>query len=307
VRPKFDVLALGAVAVDDLFYIDAYPGPDEKTPVLRRQRQCGGISAIAAIAASRLGCRSAYAGVLGRDELSEFAIGQMRREGVNLRHLIQRDGVRTVHSIIMIDSRTGTRNIFFDLQGVLGAARDWPPEEVIRGTRVLFVDWYRVPGMIRAARLARAAGIPVVADFEQDGLPGFATLLALADHLILSQGFAAKLTGVSDPRRSVVRLWNGQQKLVAVTCGAKGCFYVTAEKPSIARHQPAFKVKAVDTTGCGDVFHGAYAAALARGMSAPDRIRFATAAAGLKAGQSGGAQGGIPTLAQTLRLVRQTS
>ncbi|HSY42753.1 MAG TPA: PfkB family carbohydrate kinase, partial [Candidatus Acidoferrum sp.] len=112
-RPKFDVLALGAVAVDDLFYIDSYPAPDEKMPILRRQRQCGGMSAIAAITASRLGCRSAYAGVLGRDELSEFAIGQMRHEGVNLRHLAQRDGVRPVHSIIMIDSKSGTRNIFF--------------------------------------------------------------------------------------------------------------------------------------------------------------------------------------------------
>jgi sugar/nucleoside kinase (ribokinase family) len=301
--PKYDVLALGAVAVDDLFYIDSYPGPDEKTTILRRERRCGGMSAIAAIAASRLGCRSAYAGVLGRDELSEFGIEQMRREGVRLRHLARRDGVRPVHSIIMIDSKTGTRNIFSDLRGVLGAARDWPPAEVIRSARVLFVDWYSVPGMIRAARLARAAGLPVVADFEQDGVPGFATLLPLADHLIISQAFAAKLTGLSDPRRAVVRLWTGQQKLAAVTCGAKGCFYVTSDEPAVARYQPAFKVKAVDTTGCGDVFHGAYAAALARGMGAPDRIRFAAAAAALKATQTGGAQRGIPNLARTLRLM----
>ena len=98
-RKKFDVLALGAVAVDDLFYIDSYPAPDEKAPILRRERRCGGMSAIAAITASRLGCRSAYAGVLGRDELSEFAIKQMRQEGVNLRHLARRDCVRCISSI----------------------------------------------------------------------------------------------------------------------------------------------------------------------------------------------------------------
>jgi sugar/nucleoside kinase (ribokinase family) len=304
-RKKFDVLALGAVAVDDLFYIDSYPGPDEKAPILRRERRCGGMSAIAAITASRLGCRSAYAGVLGRDELSEFAIKQMRQEGVNLRHLARRDCVRSIHSVIMIDSKAGTRNIFFDIGGFLGAARDWPPAEVIRSARVLFLDWYSVPGMIRAARIARAAGLPVVADFEHDGHPGFSKLLPLADHLILSQTFAAKLTGLADPRRVVLRLWNGRQELAAVTCGAKGCFYVTRDNPAVVRHQPAFKVKAVDTTGCGDVFHGAYAAALARGMSASDRIRFAAAAAALKASQSGGAQQGIPTLARTLRLMRQ--
>ena len=257
-RPRFDLLTLGAVAVDDLFYIESYPGPDEKTPVLRRDRQCGGMSAIAAITASRLGCKSAYAGVLGRDELSEFAIGQMRMEGVDVKLLARRDGVRPIHSIIMIDSRTGTRNIFYDLRGVVGASRDWPPEEVIRSARVLFVDWFSVPGMIRAARVARVAGIPIVADFERSGMPGFATLLPLADHLIISEAFAAQLTGFSAPRRAVIKLWTGKQQLVAVTCGARGCYYVTADDPETAHYQPAFKVKAVDTTGCGDVFHGAY-------------------------------------------------
>jgi sulfofructose kinase len=304
-RPKFDLLTLGAVAVDDLFYIGAYPGPDEKTPVLRRQRHCGGMSAIGAIAASRLGCKSAYAGVLGTEELSDFAIGQMRREGVNLRHLSRRAGVLPIHSIIMIDSKAGTRNIFYDLRGVVGAARDWPPAEVIQSARVLFVDWFSVPGMIRAARIARAAGIPVVADFEQSSLTGFSTLLPLADHLIVSDAFAAKLTGLSEPRRAVARLMTGLQQLVAVTCGARGCYFVTADNPSVVRHQPAFKVRAVDTTGCGDVFHGAYAAALARGLGAPERIRFAAAAAALKATKPGGAQHGIPSLARTLRLMRQ--
>jgi sugar/nucleoside kinase (ribokinase family) len=242
--------------------------------------------------------------VLGRDELSEFAIGQMRREGVDVKLLARRDGVRPIHSIIMIDSRTGTRNIFYDLRGVVGASRDWPPEEVIRSARVLFVDWFSVPGMIRAARVARAAGIPVVGDFERSGMPGFATLLPLADHLIISEVFATQLTGFSDPRRAVVELWTGKQQLVAVTCGAKGCHYVTAECPETARYQPAFKVKAVDTTGCGDVFHGAYAAALAQGMNAAARIRFAAAAAALKAGKPGGAQRGIPSLARTMRMMR---
>ena len=302
-HPKIDVLALGAVAVDDLLYIDAYPGPDEKSPVRERQRRCGGMSAIAAITACRLGSRGAYAGVLGRDELSGFAVNEMRREGVDLRHLARRKGVAPVHSIILIDSKTGSRNIFYDVRGVLGAARNWPPAEVICSARVLFVDWYSVPGMIRAARVALAAGVPVVADFESDEPPGFTTLLALANHLILSHDFAAKLTGQADPIRAVQRLWTRDRELAAVTCGAQGCFYLTSEATATVRHQPAFKVKTVDTTGCGDVFHGAYAAALARGMQADDRVRFAAAAAALKAGQSGGAQQGIPTLARTLRLM----
>jgi sugar/nucleoside kinase (ribokinase family) len=263
------------------------------------------MSAIAAITASRMGGKGAYAGILGRDEFSYFVAGQLREEGVSLVYLARREGVRPIHSIIIVDNSTGTRNIFFDAGSGMGAGPDWPPPSVIRSARVLFIDWFSVPGMIRAALIAKAAGIPVVADFEQADLPGMAALLALPDHLIVSRSFAARQTGLTDPRRAVLKLWAAGRQLAAVTCGAQGCHYVTAENPSVPRHQPAFKVKAVDTTGCGDVFHGAYGVALARGMVVPDCIRFAAAAAALKASQAGGAQQGIPTFARTLKLMRQ--
>lgn len=304
VNPKFDLLTLGSVAVDDLLYA-TYPAPDDKAEVLRRERQCGGMSAIAAITAARLGCSAAYAGVLGTEELSDFAAAQMRAEGVNLKYLARRDDARTIHSIIVIDQKRRSRNIFFDVAGAVGAGTDWPPPSVIHSTRVLFVDWFSVPGMIRAARIARAAGIPVVADFEQLALPGLATLLGLPDHLIVSETFAAKLTGISDPRRALKKLWKKHHSLVAVTCGAQGCWYLSEEAPLQPRRQPAFKVKVVDTTGCGDVFHGAYAVALARGLDAAGRIRFAAAAAGLKAAQPG-AHKGIPTLAEVQKLLRNS-
>jgi len=90
--------------------------------------------------------------------------------------------------------------------------------------------------------------------------------------------------------------------VVVVTCGADGCWYL---EPGSAtpRHQPAFTVKVVDTTGCGDVFHGAYATGLARGMPVAERIRFAAAAAALKATQTGG-QAGIPSLAEVQSFLR---
>jgi sulfofructose kinase len=303
VKPRFDLLALGAVAVDDLLYAESYPPADDKAAVQRRERQCGGMSAIALITAARLGCSCAYAGVLGREELSDFAAGQMRAEGVNLRHLARRAGVRPIHSVIIIDSKRGSRNIFFDITGVVGAAPDWPPRAVIESARVLFADWFSVPGMIRAARLARAAGIPVVADFEQRALPGFPTLLGLPDHLIISESFAAKLTGHSDPRRALKKLWKKHHQLLAITGGGKGCWYLSADEPARPRHQPAFRVKVVDTTGCGDVFHGAYAAALARGAGVRERIRLAAAAAALKAARPG-AQRGIPTLHAVQKFLR---
>ncbi|MEP6663008.1 MAG: PfkB family carbohydrate kinase [Verrucomicrobiota bacterium] len=293
VKAKFDILGLGAVAVDDLIYVTGYPPADTKTHVLRTERQCGGLTAIALIAATRLGSKCAYAGVLGEDEFSQFAIAQMQNEGVDLKHLQRRQDARPVHSFIVVDSQTGTRNIFCDLSGVVGAGKDWPKESVIRAARVLFVDHIGLAGMIRAAKIARQSGIPVVADLERESGPTFPTLLGLVDHLIVSQGFAKKLTRQGNPARAAKALWTEQRKVVVVTCGEKGCWYLH-DNETKAKHLPAFKVSAVDTTGCGDVFHGAYAAGLAEKKTVEECVRFASAAAALKATNSG-AQNGIPT------------
>ena len=291
---EIDILGLGAVAVDDLIYVAAYPPADAKVSVLRSERHCGGLTATALVAAARLGSRCAYAGVLGQDELSTFAIEQMRAAGINLEWLVQRPAAQPIHSVIIVDEGRQTRNVFADAKGFIGAADDWPGADVIQSARVLFVDHFGLPGMIRAARLAREAGIPVVGDFEKESEPPFADLLALVDHLIVSSSFAQKSTGKSDPGAAAEALWTKGRKVVVVTCGVEGCWYVSGEEPRTVRHQPAFSVKTVDTTGCGDVFHGAYAATLATNDDLADRIRFASAAAALKATKSGG-QAGIPS------------
>jgi len=301
---RCDVLGLGCAAIDDLLYVSAYPAADEKMPVRRRERHCGGLTATALVAAARLGSRCAYAGVLGEDELSRFVVERFRQEGIETGYVRRRPDARPVHATIIVDQSQNTRTILYDLDGAVGAAPDWPEEELIRAAGVLFVDNIGVEGMIRAARLARQAGIPVVADLESDQHPRFAELLALVDHLILSRDFAARLTGRSDPAAAANVLWTPERKAVAVTCGAAGCWYVDAARLGVLIHQPAFSVEVVDTTGCGDVFHGAYASALARGLDTSARIRFASAAAALKATRPGG-QAGIPTRAAVEAFLRQ--
>jgi sugar/nucleoside kinase (ribokinase family) len=264
--------------------------------VRRREQQCGGLTATALVAAARLGARCAYAGTLGPDPDSEFVVQCFLREGIDVTHLARRPDARPIHSTIIVDETRHTRTIFFDLAGSVGAPADSPPEEVLRSTRVLYVDHYGIEGMTRAATVARSAGIPVVADLERDEWPGFAGLLALVDHLILSRDFAARQTGTADPAAAARRLWKSDRQAVVVTCGAEGCWYLGAERPEVPIHHAAHSVPVADSTGCGDVFHGAYAAALARGLDLPGRVRFATAAAALKATRPG-AQAGIPTRA----------
>jgi len=302
----YDVLGLGCVAIDDLLYVAQYPAADSKVQVRRRQRQCGGLTATALVAAARLGSRAAFAGVLGEDELSAFVLNRFREEGVDARHARRRDNARPIHSIIVVDESTKTRTILYSLEGAFGAEPDWPDEEVIRASRVLFVDHFGIEGMTRAARIARRSGIPVVGDLERNDPPRFPELLELVDHLIVSADFAARLTGEREPDVAVPRLWTDSRQAVVVTCGDQGCWYVGSDAPAVARHQPAFAVEVVDTTGCGDVFHGAYASALARGLDLPSRIQFASAAAAIKATQRGG-QAGIPSRAAVEQFLRDRS
>jgi sugar/nucleoside kinase (ribokinase family) len=301
---RFDVLGLGAVAVDDVLYVRGYPPADAKARVLRQERHCGGLTATALVAAARLGARCAYAGVLGQDELSEFVLGCLAREGIDVSKVQRRRPFGPVHSHIVVDQSRGTRNIFFDENGVQGAPST-PHRSLVASSRVLFVDNVGVPGMVRAARFARRSGVPVVADLESNIHPQFPALLALADHLILSRDFAQILTGARTAAAAVLGLDNGERQVWAVSDGAAGCWY-QARGWSTPRHQPAFRVTAVDTTGCGDVFHGAYAFALAQGFPVEERFRIAAAAAALKAIKPGG-QAGCPTWSAVRRFLKMNA
>jgi sulfofructose kinase len=291
---QYDILGLGCVAVDDLLYVERYPSADSKTRILRRQRQGGGLTGTALVAAARWGAACRYAGCLGNDDLSQFIRTRLHEEGIGLEHVQCDEKIRPVHSIIVVDEGSHSRTIFFDMDGAARAADDWPSEQVIRSARVLFVDSFGVPGMIRAARIALAAGIPVVADFEHfPDHQDFAELVALANHPIVPLDFARQLTGCTRPADALRALWTPERQAVVVTCGVEGCWYLGASGPREPRHQPAFPVMVVDTTGCGDVFHGVYAATLAQGFDLPQRIQRASAAAALKATARGG-QSGIP-------------
>ncbi len=298
---RWDVLGFGAVAVDDLVYVEHYPPPDSKMPVQSEQRQGGGLTGTALVAAARLGARAAYCGVLGDDELSRYAIQGLEREGVDCSAVLHRPEARPIHSTIIVDQSTGQRSILFSLAGVAERRPEDMTASLINDCHVLFVDHTVVAGSLRASELAHRQGIPVVGDVERETGPGAAELLGQIDHLIVGIEFAGRVTGARDPA-AMVRALAMERACTVVTAGDRGCWYL--EKDGEVRHFPAFKVRVVDTTGCGDVFHGAYAACLAQGVDIPAAIRVATAAAGLKVTRPGG-RAGIPNRAQVERFLKE--
>lgn len=288
---RWDVLGIGAVSVDDLVYVDHHPRPDSKMEIHRIERQGGGLVGTALVAAARLGARAAYCGVLDdEDELGRFTIRELEREQVDCTLVVRRRGARPFYSVVIIDRSTGQRSILFTSEGVC----ELPPEaltaEHVAACRVLLVDHTLGEAGLAAASTARRYGIPVVADIEPNSKPQLPELLERVDHLIIGTEFGRQCTGEAEPE-AMVRALAGGRACCAVTAGRDGAWYAIAGGP--VRHLPAFAVRAVDTTGCGDVFHGAYAASLARGEAPERAILVATAAAGLKAMQRGG-RAGIP-------------
>ena len=295
------MLGLGCVAVDDLLYVPSYPPADGKVRVERTARRFGGLTGAALVTAARLGARCAYGGCMGTDELSQSVAANFSSEGVDVSLAPRLPEGRVIHATIIVGGDTGSRNIFYEADGPIGAHPELPSAEAIHNAKVLFIDHYGMEGNLRAARAARRVGASVVADFEDDAVPLFDEVLGLVDHLILSEELALRMAGRSSAAEAALALWQPSRSAVIVTCGANGCWSVSEGRRE-PHHHPAFKVKAVDTTGCGDVFHGAYAAALARGVPLDARIRFAAAAAALKASQPD-----IPRLAAVADFMRSAA
>ena len=299
-----DIIGIGSVSIDELLSIKRHPGADGKAKVLSRGRAFGGLTGTALVAAARLGARCAYAGRLGLDEDSVAVAENLRRRGVEIGLAVRDATSGVVRSVIAVSSDPPGRSILYHLTGEIGAHPQLPSEADLAGAKVLLCDVNGLEGSIRAARLARSHGVAVVGDLEIDAgrKPQLQALVDEVDHLILSEQDASELCGVQDPATCLSRLWSARRTLVAVTCGVRGCWW--SDAAGVVRHQAAFAVATRDSTGCGDVFHGAYAEALARSRPLEECLRWAAAAAALKASGPAG-QDGCPEAHQVISLINQ--
>ena len=296
-----DVLGYGVLAVDDMIYVDSYPPPDGKAPVRGRRRQGGGTVSCGLVTAARLGARAAALGRLGDNEMSDFVRTHMGAAGVDLSRIVHHPDAGPVWCTIVVAADTGKRSIYGDYAFIRPVEPDEMRPEWFDGVKLLLVDHMHPPGIVAAANIARAKGIPVVSDIERKNawLP---EIRALVDHWVSSAESALPNTGCDDPREACEALIRtGWHRTAVVTAGDRGCWWCTADDPH-PRHEPAFDVRPVDTTGCGDVFHGAFCYALTRGWPMERVIPFCASAAAVKATRTGG-WAAVPTLSEVEQML----
>lgn len=288
----WDVLGIGTAAVDDLLYVDQFPAPNSKIGIVKSVRQGGGQTATALAAAARQGARTAFCCRLGWDDLSDYTIAELEKEGVDCSPCVRDEQGSPYHSVIIVDLSTHTRTILHDVGNICPPTQAITPE-LIRRARLLLLDDNSRKAGIKAARIAKSLGIPVVADIEVDPPPEAQELLQLIDHLIINAELGELLSGSKDCGEMAVSLSALPRTSCVITDGEHGCWFSVHGGP--ADHIPGWKVKVLDTTGCGDVFHGSFAAALSQGEDVHQAAWIANATAAIKATQPGGRLG-IPTL-----------
>lgn len=297
-----DVMGLGFATVDVLVTVPRLPQADEVFRVPGVSIQGGGPVATALVTVARLGGTAGYMGAVGGDEWGRFILADFERNRVDASLArIDAAGSSTV-SIILVEASTGARSILYAPGRAAEPAFGDAEAAAVRSARILHLDGWNITAAIAAAREARDASVLV----SFDGGAGEAwrevgALLPLVDVLVVARQFAHSFTGEADLAAAGPALLRTGAREVVITDGANGCWYWDAAG---SMHQPAYPVAVVDTTGAGDVFHGAYIYAILQGWAPAQRLRFAGATAALKCIQPGGRLG-IPTTAQVLDFLQE--
>jgi sugar/nucleoside kinase (ribokinase family) len=277
----------GAIALDENVVLDAELQMG-KARVVAREFSYGGNTATALVTIALNHADARWIGYLpsgptsggSREDLESFGVDTSAATATT---------TPPIRSTVLA-TPSGDRFIAFDDDTLVG----FPPtvdERILHGIDVLLVDQYASsqPEIIHAARQLR---IPVVADIERADWPDADRIVRVADHLVVPLHFAAERAGAVGGDDAVSVLWGSQHSAVVVTDGENGAWYREATTDHVV-HVPSFPVDVVDTSGCGDVFHGIYALAIGEGRGVGEAVVRASAAGALAATGRGG-RGRIP-------------
>jgi sulfofructose kinase len=296
---QVDVAGLGLNATDTVIRVREFPALGGKEKLLSSTLQAGGQVATALVTCQRLGLRTRYIGKVGDDIAGRFQLASLRREGVDTRYTRVSRHTPNQIGVIIVDQKTGERTVFWARDPKLAVSpRELSPKAVCTA-RVLHLDGCDVEACCEAARWAKAAGIPVVADLDTV-YKRVEKLFPLVDYLIASANFLPALTGDDDPFR-VLENMSREFRVPApgMTLGRDGALLYANRH---FHYSPAFVVETVDTTGAGDVFHGAFVYGLLEGWDVDRILDFSNAMAALNCTRLG-ARGGIGTRAAAEKLM----
>jgi sulfofructose kinase len=293
------VVGVGLNATDTLIVVPHFPAFAGKAGFETEVLMPGGQVASALAACARLGLRTKYIGAVGNDERGRVQLESLAEAGIDATDVKVRRNCATQSAYIIVDGSTGERTVLWRRDDALSIEPgEIAPEQIARG-RLLHIDGHDTPAVARAASIARDLGIPVTVDVDTI-YPGFDHVLPHIDYLVASAEFPGAWTGIRDPFQALETLQKEYgMKVAAMTLGAHGAL---AREGGRFFYAPAYLVDAVDTTGAGDVFHGAFCYAVLEGMTIGRALDFSNAMAALNC-TALGARAGICGLEEVRALM----
>jgi sugar/nucleoside kinase (ribokinase family) len=287
----FDAVGMGLNSVDFLCITPEFPKFNSKMKMLQFSRQGGGQVATALVALSRWGLKTKYIGKMGDEELGQFSLHSLREEGVDISSATIEPHTPNQLAMIIVDGPTGERTILWDRdERLMYRVEELRKEEICSG-KILHLDGHDIRAALQAARWAKEEKIPTVIDLDKvEALT--LELIREIDFVVTSARFPTLFTGISDREKAFRELQKQTPGFLCATLGHEGAMALVDGQILYAK---GFRVKAVDTTGAGDVFHAGFIFGLLQNWEVGEILRFANAAAALKCRDLGGRKG-IPTL-----------
>jgi len=294
-----DVVGVGINATDTIIRLPSFPTLDSKVEIISSQMMPGGQVASAMVACSRWGLRARYVGKIGEDAAARLQIDEMEKEGVDA-HWITAPGCDSQSAYILVDESSGERTVLWKRDSSIALRPGDLKREWIWDARILLVDGHDTEASATVAGWAKQEGLEIVGDFD-NRYPGVEAVLELTDFPITSKDFPERLTGEKDLLKSLPVIFQRFKcRLMAATLGRFGVLAWDGARFILC---PGFRVDAIDTTGAGDIFHGAFVYGLARRRPLGEILEFACAAAALNC-MAPGARGNIAPLAEIEKLRR---
>lgn len=298
-----EVLCAGICTIDQIATVSTFPQPDGRMDVQDFTQAVGGIAAVAAAALARLSAHAAFAGRVGDDPAGRAIRAALEADGVDTSLLATSVEMATPETVIISDTSAGTRSIL-NHPGIATFSLPASASDAIArvATQAAYVhfDHTAFPALADVVLpRCKEAGVRVSLDAGVD-FPGIERFVPLIDVYVTTDRQLAAMTGERDLAVALARVRDMGPHIVAATLGAQGSAGL-ADDGSLV-FAPAFSVPVVDTTGAGDVFHGAFLYTLLQGWDMERALTFANAAAGLSCRAIGG-HPGCPTLAEVQELL----
>lgn len=294
------VVGLGNSAIDYLAVVPHFPERDKKMRVLDFKIQGGGPVATALVTLARFGIPTGYVGKVGEDDFGKFILQSLRKEKVDISRVIIDKKASSLFAFVIVEKKSGKRTILWTKKDYSPLKATELDKDYLLSGKILHLDGYEIEAALWIAKEAKKKKVKVTLDLDTV-VPGIDELVSYSDVVIPSWSMASKLTGKDKPEQALEEIFSMGPSIVVITLGDKGCI---CRSENEVFFQPGIKVEVVDTTGAGDVFHGAFIYGLLQGWELKKIAKFSNIVAALNCTKLGG-RGGIPSLGEAMSLLQK--